>query len=65
MCSRHLTIEYGNCCGNGQKEGIQTNIKMGLSINIGKEALPESGISEQNKESYCFCQKQRSVDTFL
>jgi len=51
--SRHLTIESGNCYGNGLKEDIQTNLKIGLSTNAGKEALPEDGISEQRLMSYC------------
>jgi len=65
MCSRHLTIESGNYFGSGLKEGIQTNPKIGLSTNIGKEALPEDGISEQKEMIYCFYQQQESKDIFL
>jgi len=35
-------MESGNCYGNGLKESIQTNLKIGLSTNTGKETLPES-----------------------
>jgi hypothetical protein len=60
-----LTIESGNCYGNGLKEDIQTNQKIGLSRNTGKEAPPESGISEQKRTTYCFYQKPEFIDTFL
>lgn len=65
MHSSYLTIESGNCYGNGQKGDIQTNPKTGLSINIGKEALPEGGISEPRETGYCFFQKPESTDIFL
>jgi hypothetical protein len=60
-----LTIESGNCYGNGLKEDIQTNPKIGLSTNTGKKALPEGGISEQKRTVYCFYQKPEFIDTFL
>jgi hypothetical protein len=60
-----LTIESGNYYGNGLKEGIQTNPKIGSSTNIGKEALPEDGISKQKEMSCCFYQKPESIDTSL
>jgi hypothetical protein len=60
-----LTIEYGNCYGNGLKEDIQTNPKIGLSTNTGKEALPEDGISEQKETGYYFHPKPESTDTLL
>jgi hypothetical protein len=60
-----LTIEFGNCYGNGLKEDIQINPKIGLSANTGKEALLESGISQQKRTGYCFYHKSGSVDTFI
>jgi RNA-directed DNA polymerase len=47
------------------KEDIPTNPKIGLSTNTGKEALPESGISEQKRTGYCFYRKQEYIYTFL
>ncbi|MDY9927602.1 group II intron maturase-specific domain-containing protein [Methanosarcina sp.] len=46
------------------KRSIQTNPEIGLSTNIGKEALSEGGISEQRETGYCFFQKPESTDAF-
>ncbi|AKB49815.1 hypothetical protein MSBRW_0562 [Methanosarcina barkeri str. Wiesmoor] len=57
--------EYGSCYGNGLKEDIRINPKIGLLTNTGKEALPEGGISEQEETSYCFYPKLGYTDIFL
>lgn len=59
MRSRSLTIESGNCYGNGLKEDIQTNPKIGLSTNPGKKALSEGGISEQREMVSSFHNQKR------
>ena len=65
MYSRYLTIESGNCYGNGLKEDIQRNPKIGLSTNIGNRSTTEGGISEQKETVYCFYPKPESIDIFL
>jgi hypothetical protein len=60
-----LTIESGKCYGDGLKEDIQINPKIGLSTNIGSKVLHENGTSEQKETTCCFYPKTESVDIFL
>jgi len=60
-----LTIEYGKCYGDGLKEDIQINPKIGLSTNIGNEMLHADGTSEQKETVCCFYPKPESIGIFL
>jgi len=60
-----LTIEYGKCYGNGQKDDILTNPKYGLPKNTGSKAILVAGTFKQKTIGYCFYPIPEFKDIFL
>ena len=63
--SVNLTIYYGKCYGNGQKDDILTNPNDGLQKNIGSKAILVAGTFKQKTIGYCSYLIPKSKDIFL